>query len=489
MLAAPRRRDAWLWPSGGFSSYGGGSVPVVAGAAALARRAPDPVRARCSIFRGPSVQRASRRSTFARRLKVRVERRQFYLRESVAWEAVCRGFGGAAMPHYATALRILHCTRARSAYVRPRRPCLHLPVGLGPLPSAAGRFVFAHRDKPARAMACCRQNRGETMLATRLHAIGDLRLERCRCPSPARARCWSASRPPGICGTDRHLFKGEFPSSPAGDARPRVLRHRRRPRRRRRRCPRARCVTCDPNDWCGTCDACRRGRVNLCAAQRRHRHPPRRRLRRVRRLPGAQGGGAAGGPRPAARRLLRAARLHAARRSTSARPGAGERVLVIGGGVIGLLALQLAGLAGAETMLLTRHPAKRALRPQPRRRRPRPRDPAGGARALARGRRPHARMRRRRRDRGRGAASLTRGGGRVVVLGVLPQGETGADRALRPAVPRDPAALLLHQPLHPDPRRRADRQRQDRRRAADLAHHPARRGGARRSPTRPGRAR
>ena len=39
----------------------------------------------------------------------------------------------------------------------------------------------------------------------------------------------------------------------------------------------------------------------------------------------------------------------------------GERVLVIGGGVIGLLALQLARLAGAETMLLTRHPAKRAL--------------------------------------------------------------------------------------------------------------------------------
>ena len=42
-------------------------------------------------------------------------------------------------------------------------------------------------------------------------------------------------------------------------------------------------------------------------------------------------------------------------------PVAGERVLVIGGGVIGLLAVQLARLAGAEVMLLTRHPAKRAL--------------------------------------------------------------------------------------------------------------------------------
>ena len=42
-------------------------------------------------------------------------------------------------------------------------------------------------------------------------------------------------------------------------------------------------------------------------------------------------------------------------------PVAGERVLVIGGGVIGMLALQLSRLAGAETMLLTRHPAKHEL--------------------------------------------------------------------------------------------------------------------------------
>ena len=34
---------------------------------------------------------------------------------------------------------------------------------------------------------------------------------------------------------------------------------------------------------------------------------------------------------------------------------------MIGGGVIGLLALQLAALAGAEAMLLTRNPAKRDL--------------------------------------------------------------------------------------------------------------------------------
>jgi L-iditol 2-dehydrogenase len=42
-----------------------------------------------------------------------------------------------------------------------------------------------------------------------------------------------------------------------------------------------------------------------------------------------------------------------------ARPG--ERVLVIGGGVIGLLAVQLAGLAGSEVMLLTRSAGKQQL--------------------------------------------------------------------------------------------------------------------------------
>jgi L-iditol 2-dehydrogenase len=39
----------------------------------------------------------------------------------------------------------------------------------------------------------------------------------------------------------------------------------------------------------------------------------------------------------------------------------GETVLVIGGGVIGLMAVQLAKLAGAEVLLLTRSPEKQAL--------------------------------------------------------------------------------------------------------------------------------
>ena len=115
-------------------------------------------------------------------------------------------------------------------------------------------------------------------------------------------------------------------------------------------------------------------------------------------------------------------------------PRAGERVLVIGGGVIGLLALQLAALAGAEAMLLTRNPAKRDLAARigaaataadaaaVREAWPEGADLtlecAGVAETVAE------------------AGALTRAGGRVVVLGVLPQGER---------VPIEPFDLLVRE--------------------------------------------
>ena len=115
-------------------------------------------------------------------------------------------------------------------------------------------------------------------------------------------------------------------------------------------------------------------------------------------------------------------------------PVAGERVLVIGGGVIGLLALQLARLAGAETMLLTRHPAKRAL--------------AESLGATATAATPEEAMRRWPQgadltlecagvaETVAEAPALTRSGGRVVVLGVLPRGEQ---------VPIEPFDLLFRE--------------------------------------------
>ena len=113
---------------------------------------------------------------------------------------------------------------------------------------------------------------------------------------------------------------------------------------------------------------------------------------------------------------------------------AGERVLVIGGGVIGLLALQLARLAGAETMLLTRHPAKRALagrsapaRPPQRRRRRARIWPDGADLTLECAGVPETVA---------GRRALTRTGGRIVVLGVLPQGAE---------VPIEPFDLLFRE--------------------------------------------
>ena len=102
--------------------------------------------------------------------------------------------------------------------------------------------------------------------------------------------------------------------------------------------------------------------------------------------------------------------------------------------MIGLLALQLARLAGAETLLLTRHPAKRALATS-----------LGATATAATAAEARALWPKGadltlecagvRRDRGRGAG-LTRPGGRIVVLGVLPQGET---------VPIEPFDLLFRE--------------------------------------------
>ena len=52
------------------------------------------------------------------------------------------------------------------------------------------------------------------MLATRLHAVGDLRLEEVPVPEPGPGEVLVRVEAAGICGTDRHLFKGEFPSKP-----------------------------------------------------------------------------------------------------------------------------------------------------------------------------------------------------------------------------------------------------------------------------------
>jgi L-iditol 2-dehydrogenase len=257
------------------------------------------------------------------------------------------------------------------------------------------------------------------LLATRLFATEDIRTVDVSIPEPGPGEVLVRIEAAGLCGTDRHLFKGEFPCSPpvtlghefcgvvvgrgAGVAMAEGTR-----------------VTCDPNIACGTCDQCRRGRVNLCrnlVAIGIHR----------------DGGFADYAAIPAHRAFALPADLDPLHGALCeplactlhgidlAAIRAGERVTVLGGGVIGLLALQLAVLTGAEVMLVTRQKAKRDLAAL-----------LGAAATAANVAEAEARW--------PGGADvvlecagvgdtvakaprLTRAGGRIIILGVLPKGE------------------------------------------------------------------
>jgi L-iditol 2-dehydrogenase len=178
-------------------------------------------------------------------------------------------------------------------------------------------------------------------------------------------------------------------------------------------------VTCDPNTWCGECDQCRRGRVNLCSNNVATGIARDGGFAEFCAFPASKAHVLPAGLDPLFGAFCEplACTLHGMDIG-DIRPG--ERVLVIGGGVIGLLAVQLAKLAGAETMLLTRSAGKQELG------RKLGADHTAGNEAEARAHWP------------KGAdlvvecagvsatvemsPGLTRTGGRVVVLGVLPGG-------------------------------------------------------------------
>src|SRR5690606_37495179 len=102
------------------------------------------------------------------------------------------------------------------------------------------------------------------MRAVRLEAIGDMALREVAKPSAGPGEVLVKVEAVGICGSDRHMFKGEYPTG-----RPVTLGHEfcgiveaigegvSRLRGGER-------VTVDPNIACGVCAACRNGRVNLC---------------------------------------------------------------------------------------------------------------------------------------------------------------------------------------------------------------------------------
>jgi L-iditol 2-dehydrogenase len=270
------------------------------------------------------------------------------------------------------------------------------------------------------------------MKAVRLFSPGDLRLAEIDPPEPGPAEVLVRVEAAGICGTDRHLFKGEFPCTPpvtlchefsgivaAAGAGAGIA-------------PGTR-VTVDPNIACGTCGFCRAGRPNLCqgniaiglsrdggfapfAAVPAHRAIP---------LPADLD------PLAGALAEPLACTLHGI---DIGAPKPGERVIVIGGGVIGLLAMELCIAAGADVLLLTRNLRKRALAEDlgAQATAPTPEgalthwpegadlvvECAGVAETVAM------------------SPRLTRTGGRIVLLGVLPKGL---------AVPFEPFDLLVRE--------------------------------------------
>lgn len=257
------------------------------------------------------------------------------------------------------------------------------------------------------------------MQAGRLEEVGRFEVLEVPEPVPGPGEVLLRVAAAGVCGTDRHLLRGEYMGRPpvilghefAGVVEavgPGVTTHRPGDR-----------VACDPNIACGACPSCLAGRINLCenlVAVGVHRDggfaelvavPAHRALALP---PGLS-------LRDAALSEPLACCLHAL---DIGAPRPGERVTILGGGVIGLLCLQLARLAGAEVLLVTRSPQRRRIAEEL------------GAATLG-----SAEEARQARPRGAElvlecagvAATVTEAprlaarGGRAVVLGVLPRGE------------------------------------------------------------------
>ncbi len=199
------------------------------------------------------------------------------------------------------------------------------------------------------------------MRAARLSRPGYMAVEDVARTSPGWGDVLVRVEAAGICGSDRHMFQGEYPT-----ALPVTLGHefcgvieavgegvvRLRPGDR---------VTADPNIGCGRCVYCRQGRVNLCANLEAIGVTRDGGFAEFALIPETQAialpetvdplHGAFSEPLACCLHGLDVARIRA-----------GDSVAVLGGGVIGMLMVQLARLAGAGTVILaTRQAGRRAL--------------------------------------------------------------------------------------------------------------------------------
>ena len=233
------------------------------------------------------------------------------------------------------------------------------------LPTAIAAAAAAPPAEPSRFTARSPRRMigaGENgMRAARLRAIGDMALEDVPVPAPGPDDLLVRVEACGICGSDRHMFRGEYPTGL-----PVTLGHefcgmveavganvaRLRPGAR---------ITGDPNIACGHCRHCRDGRPNLCdslAAIGVFRDGG---FAEYVLVPQGQAVElpASLSPIHGAFTEPLACCLHGL---DVARIVPGGSVAILGGGVIGLLMVQLARLAGATTVILsTRQRPRREL--------------------------------------------------------------------------------------------------------------------------------
>lgn len=163
----------------------------------------------------------------------------------------------------------------------------------------------------------------------------------------------------GLCGTDRHIFRGEYPARL-----PLVMGHEFGGRIVESRAPGwsvGDLVSVDPNVSCGTCTDCLAGRVALCHSRFAFGVDVDGGLSQRLAVPASQLARMA--PDVPAHHLAFVEPLACCLRGLDlAALTGGESVAVLGGGVIGQLMVQLAAGAGAgRVSLITRQPSRREL--------------------------------------------------------------------------------------------------------------------------------
>lgn len=163
----------------------------------------------------------------------------------------------------------------------------------------------------------------------------------------------------GLCGTDRHILRGEYPSRM-----PLVLGHEFGGRIREAdpdsKWQPGDLVTVDPNISCGTCDHCRADRVALCPERYALGVDIDGGLSEVVTVPESQLYDATGID-PLHLAFIEPLACCLRGMDLAALKG-GESVAVIGGGVMGQLVVQLAARAGASRItLITRQESRRLL--------------------------------------------------------------------------------------------------------------------------------